>query len=154
MIESLLQTFRAVVYALFCLCLMGSVSGEDSVASKAMQDVFRSYHETYLILFPIEATNFGDNRYNDRLMIDIAPDFLAKERQFYRSTLEKLATVDQRGCTEVEQLMAKVLKYEMEIRLEGMAFQHERIPLHQFDGLHLFFGQLGSGAGRDRKSVV
>lgn len=147
MIESLLRIVRAVVYVSGYFCIMGNVYAEDSAASRAMQEVFRSYHETYLTLFPIEATNFGDNRYNDRLMIDIAPDFLAKERQFYRSTLEKLVAVDQRSCTEVEQLMAKILKYELEVRLEGMTFQHERIPLHQFDGLHLFFGQLGSGTG-------
>ncbi|MFN7892932.1 MAG: DUF885 domain-containing protein, partial [Pirellula sp.] len=147
MIESLLRIVRAVVYVSGYFCIMGNVYAEDSAASRVMQEVFRSYHETYLTLFPIEATNFGDNRFNDRLMIDIAPDFLAKERQFYRSTLEKLVAVDQRSCTEVEQLMAKILKYELEVRLEGMTFQHERIPLHQFDGLHLFFGQLGSGTG-------
>jgi type II secretory pathway predicted ATPase ExeA len=94
MIESLLRIVRAVVYVSGYLCIIGNVYAEDSAASRAMQEVFRSYHETYLTLFPIEATNFGDNRYNDRLMIDITPDFLAKERQFYRSTLEKIVAVD------------------------------------------------------------
>lgn len=139
--------YTIVHFCMIAFCVVGDASAQDSAGSRAVQEIFRSYHETYLTLFPIEATNFGDNRYNDRLMIDIALDFLAKERQFYRSTQDKLAAVDLNSCSEVEQLMAKILKYELDIRLEGMEFQYERIPLHQFDGLHLFFGQLGSGSG-------
>ncbi len=43
--------------------------------------------------------------------------------------------------------MAEILRYELEMRLIGMSFHNERIPLHQFDGLHLVFAQMGSGAG-------
>ena len=62
----------------------------DSAVDRALASLFSNYYEQYLTLFPLEATAFGDTRYNDSLPIRISPDFLAKERAFYESTLQRL----------------------------------------------------------------
>ena len=108
--------------------------------------VFADYHAEFLVMFPIQATVFGESAWNDQLQIDISTEFVAKERQFYLRVLEKLDAIDRKRASETNQLMAEVLRYELESRLAKLQFGFERIPFHQFDGLPLLFAQLGSGA--------
>jgi uncharacterized protein (DUF885 family)/acetyl esterase/lipase len=111
-----------------------------------LRKIFDDYHEQYLILFPLEATNFGDSRYNDQLPISISEDFLAKEQFFYRQILERLTAIDTTTADDTPRLMAEILRYELETRLAKFPFHFERIPFNQFDGLPLTFAQFGSGA--------
>lgn len=124
-----------------------SVFAADEAVDAKLNQIFADYHEQYLILFPVEATNFGDARYNDQLPLDISEDFIAKEKQFYQQTLSQLSSVDATSASETPQLMAKVLEYELKSRLKGLEFGFERIPFNQFDGLPLTFAQMGSGSG-------
>lgn len=123
-----------------------SVSPE-TMANENLVSLFQDYYEQYVILFPLEATGFGDNRYNDSMPIDISPDFLAKKKAFYQKTLERLGQIDSSKASDINRLMAEILSYELRTRLEGMEFHHERIPFQQFEGLPLSFGQMGSGQG-------
>lgn len=115
-------------------------------ANQQLQKLFDDYYEQYLILFPLEATNFGDPRYNDQLQLNISDDFLAKERSFYQQTLERLTAIDRTVADDTPRLMAEILEYELTTRLAKFPFHFERIPFNQFDGLPLTFAQLGSGA--------
>ncbi len=123
-----------------------SANKNSSQVDQLLQRIFDDYHEQYLILFPLEATNFGDPRYNDQLQINISEDFLAKERNFYQQTLERLLAVDKTAAADTPRLLAEILEYELTIRLAKFPFHFERIPFNQFDGLPLTFAQLGSGA--------
>lgn len=127
--------------------LASTVVGQTHRIDAMLNDVFEDYHAEYLVLFPIEATNFGFSQYNDQLQIDISDEFLAKERQFYKKIQRRLLAIDASQATETPQLMAEVLAYELESRLARLDFGFERIPFHQFDGLPLTFAQMGSGAG-------
>ncbi len=131
----------------FLLCTLSASVAFGQSTDDALRKVFDEYHEQYLILFPLEATAFGDPRYNDQLQIDISPDFAAKEAQFYTQTLTKLRKIDRKAASESLQLSAEILEYELVARLEAMPFNFDRIPFHQFDGLPLTFGQMGSGSG-------
>ena len=133
-----------IVFLLFCLPFQTGV-GQESDA--ALQQVFDDYHEQFLILFPLEATAFGDPRYNDLLPIDIDQGFAAKETQFYKQILARLRNINSGTASESKKLAAEILDYELSMRLEGMKFDFDRIPFHQFDGLPLMFGQMGSGTG-------
>lgn len=119
----------------------------DEQTDAALRQLFHDYHEQFLILFPIEATSFGDSRYNDQLQIDIGEDFIAKKRQFFQSMKDRLAAIPNGRIGEELQLAAEILAYELDIRLSAIRFQSERIPFNQFEGLPLAMGQMGSGAG-------
>lgn len=116
-------------------------------ANEALQKLFDDYHEQYLILFPLEATAFGDSRFNDQLPIDIGPDHLAKKQRFFQQTLDRLQSIDRAHANAPLQLAADVLDYEMHLRLDAIPLRFERIPFHQFEGLPLAFAQMGSGSG-------
>lgn len=138
-----------MVRGLFFLAIWSIVFqvGQSQQPDVALQQVFDDYHEQFLILFPLEATAFGDSRYNDLLPIDIDQGFAAKESKFYTQTLERLRAVDRTKASDTKKLSADILDYELSMRLEGMQFDFDRIPFHQFDGLPLSFGQMGSGTG-------
>ncbi|MCC6509314.1 MAG: DUF885 domain-containing protein, partial [Pirellulaceae bacterium] len=124
-----------------------AVRAVDAGSERQLATLFNDYYEQYLTLFPLEATAYGDIRYNDQMTIRISPDFLAKERDFYERTLTRLQAVDRQRTSDALQLAADILEYELNVRLEGMQHKFERIPWNQFDGLPLSFGQLGSGQG-------
>lgn len=98
-------------------------------------------------MFPLEATAFGDTRYNDLLPIDIDKDFIAKESLFYDDVLGRLREIDRTKASDSRRLAADILEYELSIRRDGLTFDFGRIPFHQFGGLPLAFGQMGSGSG-------
>ncbi|MCA9128615.1 MAG: DUF885 domain-containing protein [Planctomycetales bacterium] len=120
------------------------LSAQNSDAELAR--IFADYHEQYLILFPVEATNFGDSRYNGLLQIDISEDFIARESQFYQSIQQRLQKVELETASPQLQLMAEILDYELNMRLTKLQFGFERIPFQQFGGLPLTFAQMGSGS--------
>ncbi len=124
-----------------------SPNASSSKSDRALESLFSDYHEQYMAMFPLEATAFGDPRFNDSLTIRISPDFLAKEEAFYKSTLDRLHAIERSEASDALRLAADILEYEMKTRLEGLPFHSERIPWNQFDGLPLSFGQLGSGVG-------
>jgi len=64
-----------LIALLVCCIVANDAASQQSDA--ALQKVFDEYHEQYLILFPLEATAFGDSRYNNLLPIDIDQDFVS-----------------------------------------------------------------------------
>jgi uncharacterized protein (DUF885 family) len=139
--------YRWESFVLFLFaCALSATPGYGQAADQALHQLFEDYHEQFLILFPLEATAFGDNRYNDQLQIDIAPDFVAKKTQFYKQTLEKLRAIDRSAASDSLQLAAEILDYELSMRLTAIPYNFDRIPFNQFDGLPLLFAQMGSGS--------
>ncbi len=130
-----------------CSLAFAQPSTVDPEVEKQLTALFGDYHEQYLILFPLEATAFGDTRYNDQLTIRISPDFIAKEKDFYEKVLARLAQIDRNRASQSLRLAAEILDYELNMRIEGMPFKTERMPWNQFEGLPLSFAQLGSGQG-------
>jgi uncharacterized protein (DUF885 family) len=119
----------------------------DQATDKLLRGLFSDYHEQFLILFPLEATAFGDSRYNDQLQIDIGEEFIARKRKFYESIHARLGAIPTKQISDELQLSAEILDYELDIREKGLTFRTERIPFNQFEGLPLSMGQMGSGAG-------
>ncbi len=151
------------LFVIICSCILPSTNGlhaqdannpsakrvmtPEQLANESLTKLFDDYHEQYLILFPLEATMFGDMRYNDLMPIEIAPDFIEKKKAFYEKTLKRIEEVEVARASDINKLCAEILAYEMRMRLEGLTFHNERLPWNQFEGLPLTFGQLGSGAG-------
>jgi len=122
------------------------IKGQDTSREDYLRSLFDQYHERRLILFPLDATMQGDNRYNDRLAITSSPDHVAECKRFYLDTQRQLRSAPAGKASADTELAAEILEYELSNQLEGIAFDTQRIPMHQFDGLHLVFAQLGSGS--------
>lgn len=132
---------------LWLLSNLGNTLGAQEVTREDyLRKLFDQYHERRLILFPVDATMQGDARYNDRLAITSSPDHVAQRKYFFQDTLLQLKDAPSGQASAETELAAEILQYELANQLEAIAFDFERIPTHQFDGLHLLFAQLGSGS--------
>ncbi len=120
---------------------------QSTTTDSGFATVLDDYYEQRLKLFPVEATQQGDSRYNDQLPNDISQSFLAESKVFYTSTLEKLKAFDREKLSDEDKISYDILTRELALQLEQFQFHQEEIPFNQFTGLTLAFGQLGSGEG-------
>lgn len=115
--------------------------------SEKLATLFNSYWEERSKFYPLEATQQGDNRYNDSLPDDQTPEFREKLREFHSGYLKSLGKFDRDDLTENDKVSYDIFKYENEMQLEGLKLDTWKIPFQQFWGLPLTMGQLGSGDG-------
>ncbi len=121
----------------------------------ALNKMFDNYYEDRMKLYPIEATQNGDNRYNDQLPIYIAESFKDKLHNFYTKYLNEVEKYDTSTLDENDLIGYKIFDREMKMQLEALdlniLYPAEMaclyIPFQQFWGLPITMGQLGSGEG-------
>ena len=141
---------RSLLILLAVFLLSACRQRQPQTASTEMAPIhllFQNYYEERMKLFPLEATSNGDNRYNDRLPIDISASYRDTLRNFYRQFLDSLAAYDRASLDETDRTSYDILTWDLRTALDGLQFHDELMPVNQFWSLPLTFGQLGSGKG-------
>jgi uncharacterized protein (DUF885 family) len=125
--------------------------------SKALGRVLKDYYEDRMKYYPLEATQNGDNRYNDLLPVDFTDRYLDTLRNFYGSYLKKILVFDRDKLNQNDRISYDIFTREMKMSLEGIDFHLvinnvtmpniQYMPFNQFEGIPLFLGQMGSGSG-------
>ncbi|HNB81386.1 MAG TPA: DUF885 domain-containing protein [Chitinophagaceae bacterium] len=113
---------------------------------KACAQLMAAYWEERLQLFPLEATAYGDNRYNDRLPVTISDSYRARVADFYQRYLNQINALKEVLSPEDQQSI-DLLRYDLQLGLDGLQFPSNQIPITQFWSFTLEFPQLGSGSG-------
>lgn len=113
---------------------------------QSLSELFDSYFEERLKLFPLEATAIADSRYNDQLPNDLSQEHREQVRQLYQRYLEKVNAIDRSQLSEQEQVSYDIFRYEMEMSLEGLEQPSYLLPINQFWSLPITMAQLGSGS--------
>lgn len=132
----------AVVLALLPACR----TTDQSNGNASMAAQFDRYYEERLKLYPLEATNAGDARYNDLLPNVLTDSFRAELTAFYERHLAALARFEGQRLSEDEQMSRDVLRWECEINLKQLKFSTHLLPVDQFGwSLHLVIAQLAGG---------
>jgi uncharacterized protein (DUF885 family) len=133
-----------------CLVFSGCFLNNSNVTKEPNHELaalFDRYYEERLQLFPLEATQIGDNRFNDQLHIDFTNSYRDTLKAFYDRYLVYINKYDRDDLNKNDQVSFDIFKREMEINKEGLSFTDNYIPFQQFWGLPLTMGQLGSGDG-------
>lgn len=99
-------------------------------------DLFDRYHEERLKLFPLEATEAGDNRYNHLLPNTISEEYRAEVKEFYRKYLDGVRAVDREGLSDSERTSCETLEWECEVNLAQLEYPTHLLPINQFDSMH------------------
>ncbi len=134
---------------LICACQTDS-SNNDNTAKKIEAPVFTIFDEYYterMKLYPFEATMNGINDYNDQFPIDIADSYRDTLKRFYEKYKTALDKVDVASLNVNDKMSHKILNWEVNIALEGLAFKDNLMPINQFQSKTLDLGQMGSGEG-------
>src|SRR5258707_4346919 len=116
-------------------------AGTASISAK----LFSDYYEERLKLYPMEATQAGDDRYNDQLPNNLTEEFRAAETAFYKSYLAAVGRLDRQRLSPEDQLSCDILQWECETQLDQLRFPTHLMPIRQFESLHLYIGQWAGG---------
>lgn len=124
--------------------------------NRRLSRLFEDYYQERMKLFPIEATQSGDNRYNDLLPADFTESYAEKLQEFYNDFLTRVSAFNRDHLNENDKVSYDIFKREMEINLEALSLKYnintllgpnmDYIPFNQFEGIPLTLGQMGSGS--------
>lgn len=110
-----------------------------------MNRLYADYWEDYLRDNPITATFNGDNRFNDRFGPVTSTEVIAAARRLADKYLARTAELDPAGLPAEDRISYDLLRYQLQLSLDGLAFPSHLLPVNQMDSMHLLLAQLGSG---------
>lgn len=132
-----------VFAAMLTSCNNNNPAATKEEANKELASMLDKYYEERLQLFPLEATQNGDNRYNDKLYADFTDTYRSKLKDFYNKYAKEIDAFKRNELNDNDNISYDVFKREMAMSLRGLTFQDNLTPLNQFWGKHLDLGQLG-----------
>lgn len=119
--------------------------------SEEKKQDFSSLTENYFddknAMNPLDATQSGQNQYNDQLQFEMTDSFRKSQEAFfnkYQSALQNIAVDD---LSEEEKNSYEIIKWEVEIGKDLLKQPTNLLPVHQFWGTHLTMGQFAGGTG-------
>jgi len=122
-------------------------NANDKNAGKQLAKILDNYWQERMQLFPVEATGYGDYRYNDKLTITIAESFRDSLNRFYKKYLDEAQQIDTASLDKNDFLSYRLFSYEMQSAIDGLKFPTHYLPINQFWSFTIDLAQLGSGQG-------
>jgi uncharacterized protein (DUF885 family) len=139
-------------------CGNRSADEQSSAEPVAINSLFEAYSDFRLRINPVEATKIGENRYNDHVANYLSDAYRQDLIGAYTQFLAAIDQIDPESLTESQQLSLQVMKWDCEVKYQGLTnslatiaspvydLPHFRwMPLDQTWSFHLYFAQLGSG---------
>jgi uncharacterized protein (DUF885 family) len=133
-------------------------SSENESASKAISIIFEDYYKFKEKINPLEATKAGNFEYNDYIANYISDEYQKELIAEYQNFLSRLSEIKESDLSQTDQLSLKVMKWDCEIKLEGLQKpivvvtspmynlpSLKLTPLSQIQSLHLYVAQIGAG---------
>ena len=134
-----LYSFSIVILSalLFVSCKSEEKQGDINAISK-------SYFDNKNALNPLEATQNGQNQFNDQLVFEMTDSHRKKQAEFYAKYEKELASVDTTSLSEEEKNSYDIIAWEVSIGKDILNQNANLTPIHQFWGTHLTMGQFAS----------
>ncbi|MCH8158413.1 MAG: DUF885 domain-containing protein [Proteobacteria bacterium] len=144
-----LSAVSLIVLLLLASCDSRRFTGEgvaDSIdASVAFAALLDEHFERTLELYPLFATDIGDNRYNDRYVNSIGAEHRAAVHELDSEHLARVIGIDRGALSRQNQLSYDLFKLNRETSLAGERFPTHLAPMNQFRSATSSFVRLGSG---------
>lgn len=123
------------------------VTAAQADAAARLAALAERYYDFQLSVDPVHSgTLNGDNRYDDRLPLAIAPAERAKRFAGYRRLQRELAAIPRESLgSETDRLTHELLAAELERRLGFEPFHDHLLPLHQMDSIPVMLAIFGGG---------
>jgi len=126
--------------------LIVPLKAQNAEAAKLYR-VVESYFDEYLALNPIEATELGDHRFDDRFGDYASASWMANSLGIEQESLEKLADVDRKQLSGEDLITYEAFKQQRELEIGGYRYPSELLAINQFCNWPGVFAQLASGKG-------
>lgn len=105
----------------------------------------KSYFDGKNALSPLDATQNGQNEYNDQLQFEMTDSYRKSQMDFYTKYENALSSIDTLSLSEEEKNSYEIIKWEVAVGKELLAQPTNLMPLQQFWGTHLTMGQFAGG---------
>ena len=119
--------------------------------SEEKKQDFSSLTENYFndknAMNPLDATQSGQNQYNDQLQFEMTDSFRKSQEAFFNKYQSALQNITVEDLSEEEKNSYEIIKWEVEIGKDLLKQPTNLIPVHQFWGTHLTMGQFAGGTG-------
>jgi uncharacterized protein (DUF885 family) len=126
--------------------------------NKEFANLLDKYYNDRMQMFPWIATTYGDNRFNNLLPADFTDSYYKKFNDFFNSYKVSLSAFRRENLDESDKISYDILKYEIDMGLEGLANhqtgngdmdtdENKYFPFDQFKGIPLALVTMGSGTG-------
>lgn len=142
------KTFLVLFAAAAMMSCKNKETQETTQASnKEITQLFSDYQEERLKLFPWEATQAGDDRYNNIYPNTLSDAYIAQVTAFFSKYRDSLSKYNDDELSENDRISKELLAWECDINLEQWGLNEQLLPLNQFTSPILTLGQWGSGTG-------
>lgn len=109
---------------------------------------FKQLTETYFKekneLNPLDATQNGQNDFNDQLQFEMTDSYRKKQGEFFDNYAAQLEKVDFESLSDEEKNSYDIIKWEVEVGKDLLKQNANLTPIQQFWGTHLTMAQFGS----------
>ena len=96
-------------------------------------------------LNPLDATQNGQNEYNDKLQFEMTDSYRKKQAAFFDKFENELTTIDTTALSAEEKNSYDIIKWEVAVGKDLLKYETNLMPIHQFWGTHLTMGQYAGG---------
>jgi uncharacterized protein (DUF885 family) len=132
---------KRICLAAFALLVCSAPSAAQTVSSletrrKALNDLIAEQWEYHLRTNPVDASFFGDKRWNDQLD-DFSQEFIDKDLLETQKFLTRFEAIDTTGFPTQEILNKRLMVHDLKMALEGAHFKPWEMPVTQQSGVHL-----------------
>ena len=141
-----MKKFSLASLVLF-LILSCDFSPENIQNNVELNTILENYYQDGLKLNPINATNEGDSRYNDKFPELITDDYKKRQAEYYNKYLNKVSKFEINDLSDVDKMSKSILEWECKINLESLNYNTQYTPIDQMWSIHLIVGQLASAEG-------
>ncbi len=137
---------KCLFLVLFLFAASG-LSAQQSAKNAAFNKMIDQYYEEAQPLYPLSATQKGDNRFNDILLNDISVPFLKKVHDYNIKYSNKLAAFKRASLNAEDKIAYDIIDFQIRQSLDDEQFHLEYFPFDQRSGLPNSFPSNGSGTG-------
>jgi uncharacterized protein (DUF885 family) len=133
---------------IFCLAFSSFLLLTNCISEKKENDfstITKNYFDDKNALYPLEATQSGQNEYNDQLQFEMTDSFRKSQQAFFNKYESALQAVDMEKLSVEEKNSYEIIRWEVEIGEELLQQPTHLMPVHQFWGTHLTMGQFAGG---------
>src|ERR1700761_3950897 len=106
------RLFSLIACTFFLICSCKLMNKKPVGDDKLFAQFLDNYYEQELKFSPLNATQNGDNRYNDLLPIDISESYRDSLRAFYKSYLDSLSQFSRQNMNANDKISFDILKRE------------------------------------------
>ena len=131
---------------LLAACAMAGTAAFAADGSSRLAALAQRYYDSQARLDPIvSATQAGDNRFDDQLVITIAPAQRRERFAMYRQVQRELKALDAKRLSPADQLTHALLARDLQTRLGFERFNDHLLPLQQMDSVPVLLATFGGG---------